>query len=156
MPWQDVQLLKMTCRTGPCGGTTCGRVARPSCAFTGMATVMKIETTATQHHPRRHCDSRPRRWLRRPGRGLSAEASAKADVSDSCRITCLYHLERLQPAGARPDLVHLDPVQVKHAEQHVRRPLRVVRECQMPIALEGAVDAANEDHRNLFVRVAVR
>ena len=24
----EVQFLKITCRTGPCGGTTCGRVGR--------------------------------------------------------------------------------------------------------------------------------
>ena len=32
MPWHEVQYLKITCRTGPCGGTTCGRVAREPAA----------------------------------------------------------------------------------------------------------------------------
>jgi hypothetical protein len=54
----------------------------------------------------------------------------------------------------RPPLV--DPVQVQQADQHVRRALRVVGEHQMAVALERAVDAADEDHRHLLVRVPVR
>src|SRR5918993_796503 len=121
MPWQVVQYVKITLRGAPCGGTTCGLVARPNCAITGGAAVHASTPMATRV-----------RWIRRV----------------TCDIrACLHHLERLQPARARPDLVHLNPIEMQDAEQHVRGPLRVVREDEVAVALERAVDAANEDHR---------
>src|SRR5690349_10048787 len=108
----------MTFRTSPCGGTTCGRVARPASCADSVAAETNATTPATSAAP------------------------ANARVT---RMR-LHHLERLQPAGARPDLVHLDAVEVQQAEQHVRRPLRVVREHQVAVALERAVDAAHQDH----------
>src|SRR5687768_11694708 len=104
MPWHDVQFLKMTCRTGPCGGTTTGRAARPPiCADAGTVSAAATNAAAAIHStPRTLCTPRIFRTL----------------VSD--------HFERLQPPGAGPDALHLDPVQMQEAEQHVRRALRVV------------------------------
>ena len=40
MPWHDAQVLKITARTGPFGGSTCGRVGLlPNCANTGAAAI---------------------------------------------------------------------------------------------------------------------
>jgi hypothetical protein len=47
MPWQAVQLLRMTCHTGPLGGTTCGREAPLPCAVTVWATGIASRTAIT-------------------------------------------------------------------------------------------------------------
>ena len=52
MPWHDVQFLKITWRTGPCGGVTCGRVARPDCAAAGEASAHTIAATITVYDTR--------------------------------------------------------------------------------------------------------
>src|SRR5436305_15199595 len=109
MPWHDVQYLKITCRAGPFGGVTCGRVAlRPICADTAA---QESATTIAAAMP--------------VGR----------------IVTTSHHLQRLERAGARPDPVLIDPVQVQHAQQHVRGALRVVGEYEVTVPLERAVDA---------------
>src|SRR5215510_15644545 len=130
MPWHDVQYLKITWRAGPFGGVTCGRVGRPP-IWPASVTADADSASATAPHPAR---TRQRRSI----------------------TTVLHHLERLQSARARPDLVLIDPVQVEHAQQHVRSALRVVGEHQVTVALERAVDAADENHGHLLVRMAVR
>src|SRR5712671_4301217 len=44
MPWHDVQFLRITCQTGPDGGTTCGRDALRPCAATVLVTVVTHAT----------------------------------------------------------------------------------------------------------------
>src|SRR6185436_12520633 len=120
MPWHEVQYRKITCRTGPCGGFTCGRVGRAaSCAATG-------------------------------------EPSATTNAATAIHVLISHHFERLKPAVARPDLVDVDAVQMQEAEQHVRRPLRIVGAHEMAIPFERAIDAAEENHRHLFMGGPVR
>src|SRR5438046_10375201 len=115
MPWHDVQYLKITCRAGPFGGVTCGRVALPPiCADTAAEP--------------------------------SATTIAAAAMPIGRTVTTSHHLQRLEPAGARPDPVLIDPVQVQHAQQHVRRALRVVGEHEVKVPLERAGDASDENH----------
>src|SRR5437773_5448432 len=128
MPWHDVQYLKITCRAGPFGGTTCGRVGRGANWPADVAADAHSTSAAIAQAPTR----RQRRSITTPS---------------------LDHLERLQSAGARPDLVLLDPVQVQDAQQHVGGALRVVGEYQVAVPPERAVDAADENHRHLLVRV---
>src|SRR5262245_27511149 len=48
MPWHDAQLLKITARTGPLGGSTCGRVGLfPNCAIAGAAGITKDANEST-------------------------------------------------------------------------------------------------------------
>src|SRR5438874_1052672 len=130
MPWHDVQYLKITRRAGPFGGVTCGRVGRPAiCADTADE----------------------------PSTAPSATTiAAAADMPVGRTVTASHHLQRMQPAGARPDPVLLDPVQVQHAQQHVRGALRVVGEHEVTVPLERAVDASDENHGHLLVRMAMR
>src|SRR6266508_359570 len=116
MPWHDVQYVKITCRAGPFGGVTCGRVGRPPIWPAGVATDAHSVSAAT-----------PTPARTRPCRSI-----------------------------ARPDLVRVDPVQVQDAQQHVRGALRVVGEHEVTVSLERAVDAADENHRYLLVRMPVR
>src|SRR6266508_2788554 len=115
MPWHDVQYVKMTCRAGPFGGVTCGRVGRPPIWPASVAADAHSASAAAPHPAR----TRQRRSVTTP----------------------LHHLERLKSTGARPDPILIDPVQVEHAQQHVRRALRVVGEHEVTVALERAVDA---------------
>src|SRR6185436_13210451 len=122
MPWHEVQYLKITCRGGPFGGVTCGRVGRPPiCAETA------VEQNAAP----------------------SAATIAAAATPVRRRVTTSHHLQWLEPPGARPDLVLIDPVQVQDAQQHVRGALGVVGEHEVTVPLERAVDAADENHRHL-------
>src|SRR5437660_1479013 len=45
---------------------------------------------------------------------------------------------------------------MQEAQQHVRRPLRVIREHNVTIPLERTVKSAQEDNRHLFVSVPMR
>src|SRR5438067_9463306 len=129
MPWHDVQYLKITCRAGPFGGVTCGRVALPPiCADTADE----------------------------PSTAPSATTIAAAAMPIGRIVTTSHHLQRLEPAGARPDPCLIDPVQVQHAQQHVRGALRVVGEYEVTVPLERAVDASDENHGHLLVRMAMR
>src|SRR5215831_14618755 len=50
MPWHDVQCVKMTARTGPYGGSTCGLVGLfPNCAITGTAGTTKAAIPTTEN-----------------------------------------------------------------------------------------------------------
>src|ERR1700694_1214372 len=66
MPWQDVQFLKMTCRTGPLGGSTCGRVGLPNIwAATGVTETNDITAATTTYNAEiAECAEKPRRILR--------------------------------------------------------------------------------------------
>src|SRR5205809_4333403 len=119
MPWHDVQYLKITCRAGPFGGVTCGRVGRPPICPSSVAIDAHSTSAATAHE--------------------AARTRARGSIT-----TPLHHLERLQPAGARPDLVLVNLVQVQNAQQHVGRALRVVGTHKMAVPLERPVDAADE------------
>src|ERR671936_434699 len=125
MPWHDVQYLKITCRAGPFGGVTCGRVGRPPIC----ADIAAEPSTTT-----------------------IAVAAMPVDRT----VMTSHHFQRLKPAGARPDLVLIDPVQVQNAQQHVRSALCVVGEHQVTVPSERAVDAADENHGHLLVRMAMR
>src|SRR4029453_16594515 len=46
------------------------------------------------------------------------------------------HLERIEHPGTRPDLVFLDAEEMKNADEHVGRPLRIVRKHEVTIPLE--------------------
>src|SRR5262245_24522890 len=156
MPWHDVQYLKITCRVGPFGGVTCGRVGRPPICADTAAENAAIATIITATGSK----ARTAR-LRGSGAGFWGPASDRAGVWGGAprgvdRATTSHHFERLKPAGARADLVLIDPVQVKDAQQHVRRPLRVVREHEVAVPLERAVDAADENHGHLLVSMTVR
>src|SRR5262245_607205 len=130
MPWHDVQYLKITCRAGPFGGITCGRVGRGDNWPASVAADAQTTSATTPNAPK----TRTPRWL----------------------TTALHHLERLEPPGARPDFVLVDPIQVQQAQQHVRGALRVVGEHEMTVPLERAVDSTDENHGHFLVRMAVR
>ena len=119
----------MTSRTGPWGIWTRGRVA-PLCA-----------TTGPDIHP---LDSY---W-----------ATSNIDPIFCVPLQACIFLQASPGRGpaALPDTLSLDTVQMQDAEQHVRRSLRVVREHHVTVSLERAVDAADENHRHLLVRVPMR
>ena len=50
----------------------------------------------------------------------------------------------------------MNVIEIEDAKQHVRVSLRVVREYQMAISFELAVDSTDELNRNLLVRVPMR
>src|SRR5438105_484496 len=60
-----------------------------------------------------------------------------------------------QTPGAVADAVPVNVEQIEDREQHVRVFLRVVREYQMAISFELAVDSADEFDRYLLMRVAM-
>src|SRR2546427_2923641 len=53
-------------------------------------------------------------------------------------------------------MVQVNVVEIENAQQHVRVPLRVVREHKVTVALEPAVDSAYKLDRDFLVRVPVR
>src|SRR5690242_19072586 len=61
----------------------------------------------------------------------------------------------LVPAGVVLGYI-FDPVLVRHRQKHIGGALHVVGEYDVAIALEASVDAADQNHRDLLVRVAVR
>jgi len=51
MPWHEVQYLKITCRAGPFGGITCGRVGRGANWPADVAADAHSTSAAIAHAP---------------------------------------------------------------------------------------------------------
>src|SRR5437867_1616827 len=99
----------MTCRTGPLGVSTCGRVALPViCAPTGATAITPAAVAiATACHdvvfPRLHF----------------IEGSPKVRLKPDTTYGPSDHFERLQRPRTRAYLVLLDAEQMQDAQQHV-------------------------------------
>src|SRR4029450_1323890 len=105
MPWHDVQYLKITCRAGPFGGITCGRVGRGA-SWPARVAADADSTSATT--------------------AIDLTVTTALAPGPEPRRRSSQHLQRLETSGAGADLVLIDPVQVQDAQEHVRRALRVV------------------------------
>src|SRR5213594_1683428 len=118
----------MTCLTVPFGSCTMGRF-RPLrfCAATGITD---------------------------PAR-MTAIANHNTALSDLCFIDKSLG-ESGQTSRAVADVVQVNVVEIENAQQHVRVPLRIVREYKVTVALESAVDSADKLDRNFLVGVPVR
>jgi hypothetical protein len=58
-----------------------------------------------------------------------------------------------QTSGAVPDVVEMNVVQIEDAEQHIRVPLHVIGENNMPVPFEFTVDSTDKFDRYFFMRV---
>src|SRR6185436_711133 len=83
---------------------------------------------------------------KRPPRFPAAASSAKTLVERSAEAFALRRLAELkvQPSGARPELLDLGAGDVRHGEQQVRRRLFVLRD-DVAVALQAPVRAADDD-----------
>src|SRR5881409_1005999 len=131
MPWHEVQFFRITSHTLPPGLITCGRVALRSCALRGLTTGPANAPIATR------------------------TTSQTAAFPNLCFIR-KFPLRDFERPGARTDRVALDAVQMDEAQQHIRRLpgalVDVVREHDVTVALERAVDTADKDHWAFLVR----
>src|SRR5215831_9781921 len=58
-----------------------------------------------------------------------------------------------QTSGAVPNVVEMNVVQIEDAEQHVRVPLHVIGEDNVPVPFEFTVNSADKFDRYFFMRV---
>jgi hypothetical protein len=126
MPWQALQLERMICRTGPSGKVTSGRDGRRlarSWANAGKASA-RLSAATTGNAPG------------------AAENQTERGISGD-----------FQEIGALADAVTLHVEQVQDTQEKIGAAFRVIGEYEMAIALEAAVDAADENRRDLLVRV---
>ena len=64
--------------------------------------------------------------------------------------------EAREAAGAVPQAVPMNIVQIEKAQEHVRAPLNVVGKNNMTVTLECPIDFTDQFDRNLLVSVAMR
>src|SRR6516164_7260373 len=79
----------------------------------------------------------------------SANSAARTGFANFTSTT----LRDRQRSGTRTETLAIDAVLMENAQQHVRSPLPVVRENDVAIPLERAVDAAYQNNRHFLVCV---